>query len=146
MLSCLVIFTESGLKIRHQRHVWSEESLALAAQAVQSGGISMRTASAHFGIPRTTLGRYLDTGKVSNRLGKRPTFTDGQERMLVIRLQEHLEKGISLDSKIVRQEAFRLADELDIPAPFDKKKQIAGISWCRNFLSRHPALINDLTG
>ncbi|XP_055630973.1 uncharacterized protein LOC129771397 isoform X1 [Toxorhynchites rutilus septentrionalis] len=68
------------------RGSWSQENLTLAKEAIASG-VSIKRASAIFGIPRSTLHDHVFQKVVSSKLGPKETvFTVEQEAEIIINL------------------------------------------------------------
>ncbi len=62
------------------------------------------------------------------------------EQALYNKIVDFQRRLYGLSPKEVRQYAFRFAERLKIPHPFNKDNCEAGEDWYRGFMQRHPTL------
>lgn len=128
------------------RRLWTEDTLAAAANAVRMG-LSKRQAEVIYKIPRKTLSRYLDldssteNGLKFSPLGSfSPVFNATQEQELVQYIIEMSQYGLGLSRREIRSVAFQLAEKNQINHPFCRETELAGRDWLKGFLKRNPEL------
>ena len=124
------------------RGSWTLDSVAVAANAVKNGEMSLREAEAKFGVPKSTLERHKNNKIVTpGSLGRFTPVLDADfEKDLVeycIIMQQRL-FGLSLTH--LRSLAFDLAEKNNISNDFNKTKRLAGRDWAHQFLRRNPQL------
>lgn len=131
---------------KSERQKWSKESMDNAVSAVIKEKMGSRTASIKFGVPKTTLERYVkkvknsgDTAVKVTKIGAfKAVFTDKQEKELceyVVNMEQRL---FGLTPTELRSLAFQVANRNDFNNPFNKETQLAGVDWLNGFLQRHP--------
>ena len=127
------------IRITDKGDAWTEDNMQTALNEIKSGAVSMRRASAKYGIPRTTLLSRISRGTVGPvvSMGRyRPVISSEMEEELkkhLIQL-EKLFYGISTTD--LRRLAYEFAESNGIVHPFDKNRRMAGKDWVRNFLKR----------
>lgn len=132
------------------RQSWSEESMALAIEAMLNGTMGSKKASCSYNVPQTTLEDRVKKARQSNLppqvaakkgMGRfKPVFTDAQEKEIVnhvVALEERL-FGVTMTE--LREIAFQLAEKNNISHNFNKLEKMAGKEWLYSFLERHPQL------
>ena len=134
-------------KRRTDRQAWSEESMQNAITAVLNGEMGYYRASASFGVPQTTLERYVkkargDPGHVLTKsLGRfKPIFSPEQEKELADYLMLMEKRLFGLTMTECRRLAFQLAELNGCDHPFNKELGMAGKGWMQGFFRRHQAL------
>ena len=101
--------------------------------------MSIRKASEHFGIKRSTLGDHV-SGKVSSRKSGRSTvFSAEVENHIVKKAQTASSQGFGISRKQLFRKAGRLAQTMKIKTPF--KNGIPGQAWWGGFRRRNPELV-----
>ena len=116
---------------------WSEVQLAEALKAVEGGGISVRKASTHFGIPRRTLRNHIGSKSAQKRLGRKSVLSAESEKELVDRIIRFADIGFPLTAKTIRSYVFEYVEAMGIQHPF---VGAAGRKWFRLFMKRWPQL------
>ena len=125
-------------KGNYTRGAWSEEALILAVEAVRNGTLGVNEAARQFKVPCTTLRRRLKTENFSKKgLGPHSFFGEENERKIVVHIKKLQKNGFAPTRTIVREMAFRLAEQLGIPHKFNKQTEKAGFDWLRSFLERN---------
>jgi len=129
-----------GYRRKSDRGKYGQAALNEAVQQVKAGEISKRKAEQMFGVPRKTLTRHI-LGKV-NKPGSLGRFecvlpVEIEEAIVnhAIKLQRML---FGLSTADLQRLAFEIAERQKIPHCFTGK--MAGNSWLRGFLARHPSL------
>ncbi|KAJ8945036.1 hypothetical protein NQ318_019031 [Aromia moschata] len=92
----------------------------------------------HCGIPRTTLRNHIKSGNEKRILGRKPLLSEEQERELESRIIKMSRVGLPLTPRTVRRSVFRFCQESNIPHRFNNEKALAGFTWYKSFLKRHP--------
>lgn len=121
---------------------WTADQLNHAKVAI-STGMSIRTASITFGIPRTTLNQQTNARNITPtmRLGSKvPVFNAAQEAELVQHLLQLENRFYGINMRDVKELAFELAERNNLPHPFNKDKRMAGQDWLNGFLHRNPKI------
>lgn len=116
-----------------------------AISAMRKNEMGSYKAARVFGVPQTTLERYVKGNKspdavIQTTIGRKPVFPSELEEDLKNYCIQMEERFFGLSRKDVRQFAYQLAVRNDIENPFSKEKQQAGKTWLRNFLRRNPEL------
>lgn len=123
---------------------WSKEDLVLAVNAVRQENIGVNKAAQRYGVPQTTLKRYLKNQKegpiVTKRSGRRPVFTEEMEKELVAHILKFEERFFGLTIKNVRKLAFDIAKMYGIPHCFNVENGLAGKKWFYKFMKRNSKL------
>ena len=122
-------------KSKSVRCQYDDKDMERAVTAV-SCGMSIRTAAAQFGVPRSTLHDRL-SGKVgpSPSHGKQTVFPEIVERKFAEKIKEAATMGFGLDRKQLQVKAAQLAKKMKLKTPF--KSGIPGKDWLSGFLKRH---------
>lgn len=128
-----------------KRKSWDSEKMLQAVSAVKDGRMGYALASKTYGVPKSTLERYVksedDTRTLVHKpLGRKPVFSATMERQLVDYLRHLDALYFGMRRSDVRRLAFQLAEKNDLPHRFNKEKRAAGKKWLRSFLKRHPEL------
>ena len=116
--------------------------MKLAAAAITSGELSIREASAVYGIPKSTLERHKNKKvQVPGCLGRfQPTFDVDIEKELVSYCVDMQHRLFGLSLTDLRQLAFKLAERNGLSHKFNEDKQVAGKDWVHGFLRRNPQI------
>lgn len=133
-------------KRKTDRQMWNKQSMNSAVSAVIEGKMGYRKASLKYGVPKTTLERYVK--KMKNSCDKvvkvtkpglfKAVFTEEQEKELCEYVVNMEQKLFDLTSTELRSLAFQLAERNDFNNPFNKETKLAGTDWLNGFLQRHP--------
>ncbi|KAL3275262.1 hypothetical protein HHI36_020031 [Cryptolaemus montrouzieri] len=116
---------------------WSQSDLQNALDDIKNKRLSDRAASLKYKVPRRTLRNHIKTGSVVKRMGRKPVFTDSQEKQLLQSIKELSNMGMPLTPKVIREEAYLFCERYKIKNPFSDKKSAAGKKWLNNFLARN---------
>ena len=118
---------------------YSQVALNNAVDAVKSTAMSVRQASQHFGVPRSTIQDRL-SGRVEVGIspGKQPVFSKDVEDRLAEKIKGAASMGMGLSRQQIIAKAAQLARTMKIKTPF--KNGIPGKDWVDGFLRRHPDL------
>ena len=131
-------------KRKTNRSSWSEKSIKKSLLDIKNRKMSVKAASMHYGIPRTTLIRHLKNNVSSpgkNKLGRfQVTFNPDVEKKLVEYLKDMQLRFFGLSRKALCSIAYDYAIANNIKAPFNKQKKAAGNDWLELFLKRNPEL------
>ena len=121
-------------------HSWSNESLTKAVEEVQDKKLSLRAASAMYGIPRSTIHNYI-TGKTKIGAAKGPAtvLTKEEEQQLVEWALKMAEIGYGQTRRQVCEMVKRIMDRTKRPNPFTDNRP--GKDWWYAFLRRHPQVV-----
>jgi hypothetical protein len=118
-----------------RRKNYGPEDIALAVQAVKSDGVSIRTASEMFGVPKSTILDRVNNGH-GDQIG-RPTELTAEEENLII---EHVQLMATWGFPFTGQDLSYF-----VKAYLDKKGTKTRFSnnlpthrWVAKFLGRHP--------
>ncbi|KAL0830168.1 hypothetical protein ABMA28_003625 [Loxostege sticticalis] len=70
-------------------------------------------------------------------MGRKPIFTEAQEKDLAERIKRFSKVGVPLTPKLIRRHAFLFCEKHNIQNCFSDKKSTAGRKWLKNFLARN---------
>lgn len=128
------------IRSRGLRGQWKQEDLTQALQAV-NGGMSVNKASITFSLPRRTLRRYVEKGKIGKAaMGRKPILTQEQETELSRRIIRLSQVGYPLTASVLRRCVYRYTKLNNIPNPFREEKEKAGLYWLKGFMERNPQI------
>lgn len=134
-------------KKKTKRGEWSKISMKTAIDKVLSKDMGYRKAASEYGVPQTTLERYVKKMKEGGEvtigvpLGpKQPIFTTKEEDEMVAYLKHMEERLFGLTTLDLRRLAYQLAVRNSKAHNFNTDKQMAGVDWLKGFLRRHPDL------
>ncbi|XP_055903963.1 tigger transposable element-derived protein 6-like [Eupeodes corollae] len=136
----------SSKKPTKQRQTWLKEDMIKAISAYKDKKMGFLKASKEFNVPKTTLRRLVAEDNkpldkvVSAKLGRKPIFPLELEESLVDYTLQMEGKLFGLTRNDIKSLAFQLALKNNIPNPFSLVNEVAGRSWLRLFLKRHPLL------
>lgn len=104
-------------------------------------GKSKRSVAKTLGMNESTLRKRLAKKVVATSLGRSPTFTPERETDLVkyLTVMELTYNGLTL--KELMMLVFNFAETNEIEHKFNTKKKMAGSSWVKAFLQRHPEFL-----
>lgn len=122
---------------KKKRALWSEKQLQDALGAI-GGGMSVRTASETFKIPRRTLRNHVSSGKNTKQLGRASYLSPLQEKELCTRIFRLADVGMPVTGNVIRRSVYTFCEQNKIETPFNHFKGIAGRKWLSLFLKRHP--------
>jgi len=116
--------------------------MELAADSVRNGDLSIREASAVYGVPKSTLERHKNKKLLSpGCLGRfRPTLDSQFEAELADYCKEMQNRLFGLTISDLRKMAYELAERNNIEHNFDAERKMAGRDWVHGFFRRHPEL------
>jgi hypothetical protein len=120
---------------------WTQEKLRQAIDAVNQRLCNRRTACEKYGIPHSTLERYLKLGyKEKKQLGRFPILGNFEKDLeeFLLNLQN---EGVNWTLADPRRVAFEFAEKCNIKHHFNKEKRLANYNWVNSFLNRHSNLI-----
>ncbi|CAH1963196.1 unnamed protein product [Acanthoscelides obtectus] len=133
-------------KKKSSRCSWSKESTKQAIDAALSKTIGHRKASQLYGVPQTTLERYV----VKTRKGEvslnstpgnfKPVFSKKEEDELVRYIKEMEKRLFGLTTVVPRKLVYQLAEKNSKAHNFNHDKMMAGVDWLKGFMKRHPDL------
>ncbi|KAJ8946188.1 hypothetical protein NQ318_001700 [Aromia moschata] len=126
-----------GKICRGIRANWDSEMMSEALEMLRNGK-SQRYVEKHCGIPRTTLRNHIKSGNEKRILGRKPLLSEEQERELESRIIKMSRVGLPLTPRTVRRSVFRFCQESNIPHRFNNEKALAGFTWYKSFLKKHP--------
>lgn len=119
---------------------WPESQLRDALAAVKDG-MSVKKAAVVFNIPRTTLRRRIQTGKIEKgSLGRNPVFSNHQEKEIADHVVLLAKMFFGLTPIELRRVAFEFAEKNNISHNFNKNAKEAGMDWYYGFLRRNPTV------
>lgn len=135
-------------KRKTTRQSWSPERMERAVEAVVTREMGYKKAAEQFGLPQTTLERYVAKKKrdaanfkVDKTSGKfQCVFTELQERELEDYLLSMEARLFGLTIKDLRKLAYQLAVLNNCAERFNSEKGLAGTDWVEGFLKRHPKI------
>ncbi|CAH1956803.1 unnamed protein product [Acanthoscelides obtectus] len=133
-------------KKKSSRGSWSKESMKQAIVAVLSKTMGYRKASQLYGVPQTTLERYVvKTRKSEVSLNStpgnfKPVFSKKEEDELVRYIKEMKKRLFGLTTVVLRKLAYQLAEKNSKAHNFNHDKMMAGVDWLKGFMKRHPDL------
>ena len=131
---------------RHYKHVpgkrtymsYHESQLQAALQDLRNGTLTQRQASAHYGIPRSTL-RSKVRGKHSQSVGGQTVLSADEETMFVNYCMKMSQFGFPVDTFdlrcIVKSYLERQGRKIS-----KFKNNFPGIDWSLSFMRRHPQM------
>lgn len=130
------------------RQNWSTESMNEAVLSVVSGRIGFKKAAQQFGVPQTTLERYVQKKKknekdfkIDKTEGKfKSVFSTEQELELEKYLKDMEMRLFGLTMTDFRRLAYELAVKNNCAHRFNIDNEMAGKDWMECFLKRHPTL------
>jgi len=125
-----------------ERRSWNLETVQIAVDAVKNSELSIREASAVYGIPKSTLERHKNNKiQTPGCLGRfRPVLNVEFEKELADYCVEMQNRLFGLTVRDLRSMAFQLAERNHLDHGFDTEKQLAGKDWVAGFLRRNPEL------
>nr|XP_022899813.1 uncharacterized protein LOC111413165 [Onthophagus taurus] len=126
-----------GKVCKGTRANWNAEMMTEALELIRKSH-SPRYVEKPCGIPRTTLRNHIKTGDAKRKLGQRPLLNEEQEadlESIIIRMSR---VGLPLTPRTVRRSVFRFCQEANIGHKFNNEKELAGFTWYKSFLKRHP--------
>lgn len=125
------------------RQNWYQDDMANAVEVVLKGAMGYKNAASMYNVPQTTLERHVKKARdnslapmdaAAKKLGSRvQVFTKEQELELVQHILTLEERFFGMTLTELRKLAFKLAEENQIPHPFNKEKQFVGKDWLYNF-------------
>lgn len=122
------------------RASWTSETLQAALAAIENGR-AVREVSRSFAIPRATLQDRRRDGRVSKLpLGRRPVFTQEQERVLSKQIIHLAKLFFGITPAQVQQSASTFAKSNNLENRFKEEKGLAGRDWLEGFLRRNPEI------
>lgn len=127
-------------KLKAKRKQWDQTSMARAIKAVKENEMGLKKAVKQFGVPKTTLQRFVKSSEppdvlVTRKLGRKPVLPAQLEEELISYLLVMESKYFGLTKLALRRLAYELAIKNGIDHGF--KNGIAGHTWFDNFLLRH---------
>jgi hypothetical protein len=113
-----------------------------AVESVRSGQLSVREASAVYGVPKSTLERHKNKKVLTpGCIGRfKPIMDVDFERELVEYCTQMQNRLFGLTIKDLRTMAYQLAEINDIQNNFNADKKMAGKDWVVGFLRRNTQL------
>lgn len=125
-------------KRKTTRGSWTSETLQEALAAIENGR-HLREVSRSFAIPRATLQDRRRNGRVAKvQLGRRPVFTQKQERELAEQIINLSKLFFGITPAQIQQSAYTFAQSNNLNNPFKEEKGSAGRDWLEGFLRRNP--------
>lgn len=128
-----------GKKWRGIRANWTSDMMDEALRLLKKGH-SQRHVESVCGIPRSTLRDHIKTGKVERQLGRKSVLSIQQEQELSNRIIRLSNMGVPLTPKSVRRSVFSYCKKNQIASKFNDQTEMAGYSWYKSFMRRHPEL------
>lgn len=126
---------------------WEPKNLQIAVDKIMSKELSLRTASAQYNIPKSTLHDKISALNRGEEVSLKPklgrfsiTFTPEYEEVLVKHVKDLSYGCEPLMKKKFLKLAFDLAESMKIPHRFNKDKGTAGKHFYYDFMRRHPGL------
>lgn len=128
-----------------QRKMWDRERMVAAINAVRKKEMGYFKAAQTFGVPQTTLERYVKSKEhpdklIATPLGRKPTLPEEIEENLVELCLEFEKRFFGVTMVDLRALAFSLCRLNGIPSTFSQAKEMAGYKWLKSFLKRHKKL------
>ncbi|XP_045466600.1 uncharacterized protein LOC123675298 [Harmonia axyridis] len=125
-----------------KEHIWEEENMRNAVDAVRNKRMGYLAASKNFKVPRSTLFRYCkkdkEVGSIKKEtLGRKPVLTEELELKLAEYIMKMEKQFFGLTRRDLCSIAFQLARQNNIPNSFSILNQTAGEHWFKRFLHRH---------
>ena len=119
----------------------TSESLQSAISDIKNGIYCIRKAGEFYGIPESTIRRRMKNGLMNSpRVGRKPTFSEEQEKILKNHLTNAANNYHGLTARQCRKLTFELAEKLNIRHSFKKDQALAGKKWLKLFLLRIKSL------
>lgn len=114
------VFLRKMPKKNIKEHLWNEENMQEAVNAVLHKKMEYLLASKRFSVPRTTLFRYCEQKRRAGEIklkkwGRSPILTEALEKELVDHLLEMEKNFFGLTRRDVRNVAFQLAVKNNLP-------------------------------
>jgi hypothetical protein len=133
-----------------KRKAWKEDKMNEAVLAVIRKEMGYFKDSKYFGVPQTTLERYIKQRRLSSsekdypttKLGRKPVFPPNLEADLVQHCLLMEERFFGVKRADLRRLAYRLAVANNIPNSFNVKNESAGKKWLKGFLKRHVEILS----
>jgi len=124
---------------------WQHRDLQVAFRAVLMYNVSKKKAAAMYGIPRSTLQRYIkickvDGGVEKKERGRQTTLSKEHESELCSIILDMERRLYGLRPQAVRKIVYQYCVKNNIPHTFCNEEKSAGKKWLRLFLGRHPEL------
>ncbi|XP_063218965.1 uncharacterized protein LOC134529129 [Bacillus rossius redtenbacheri] len=133
--------TKKRYECKNKRNQWDKSQMVHAIIAVKTKEVSVKGAARRFGVPCSTLQRFLKLDKSpeqvvqESRLGRKPFLNAELEKQLVSYLLVMEEKYFGCTLTDLRRMAYLLAQRNGLTTPF--KNGEAGRAWADLFLERH---------
>lgn len=119
---------------------YSNEDLLHAMNAVKGGTMSKRGASAHFGVPRSTLTSKLKANVTTiQSRGPKRALSDSEEREIVKYMKLSAERCQPKPLVAIREAAKAIIDEFPRPNKFNVNS-LPSTKWLRKFMGRYKEL------
>ena len=129
---------------------WEETAMILAVNNVRNKVMSIREASIHFNVPKSTLGdrlKVLDLCKevtlkacTANSGTFQRTFTEEQETDLYNHVRNLDSQLMPLNKSEFLKLAYQFAEKCKVKHWFNKHKMMAGKDFYYDFMKRHQDL------
>ena len=124
---------------------WTVDELSQAMSAYRNGDMGLNASAKAYGVPKATLKRHLYG---SNKHANREIKKLGRQQVLPLHVEEELVKHLvameNMFFGVTRKELMKLAYEVaeknDIPHGFNRIAKMAGKTWYRKFMLRHPEI------
>ena len=119
------------------RRQYEGQNLSNAIAAVKGGTMSIRQASNHFGIPKSTLGDRI-SGRVEEGAtpGKKPVLPVEVESAIADKIKEAGKMGFGITRAQLCFKVARLVSSMKLSTPF--RNGVPGKDWVDGFRRRHP--------
>lgn len=134
-------------KKKTKRGNWSQQSMKAAIDKVLCKELGYRKAALEYGVPQTTLERYVKKIKLGEEitvglpLGPiKSVFSQKEEQELAQYLKYMEQRLFGLTTLDLRRLAYQLAKKNNKKHNFNNEKEMAGVDWLNGFLKRHPEL------
>ena len=119
--------------------------MSQAMSAYRNGDMGLNASAKAYGVPKATLKRHLDG---SNKHANGEIKKLGRQQVLPLHVEEELVKHLvameNMFFGVTRKELMKLAYEVaeknDIPHGFNRVSKMAGKTWHRKFMLRHPEI------
>lgn len=117
--------------------------MRLAIGAVRSEEMGFRRAALTYNVPKSTLERRVkkegdNIQAAKKSLGRfKSVFSIDQENLLKEYILSMESRLFGLTIHDLRSLAYQFANQNNIPHPFSKEDQLAGVGWVHNFLKRN---------
>lgn len=122
------------------RAEYSIDVLRECLHAVQAKALSLREASRHYGIPRSTIQKRLKSADFdqAKSLGRfKRALSDEMEMQLKRRVLEMESAFYGITVTDLRRAAYAFAEGNNINHPFNRSSRLAGKDWVLDFARRH---------